>query len=126
SIIITSSINGNRVFSSAGYSVYSTTKAGEVALMKMAALELAQYKIRVNAICPGAIKTNIGKSSHPTADLKEVEVPLKFPEGSHPLEGRAGEPEQVANVMLFLASDDASHVTGTKIYVDGAESLLRG
>ncbi|AFC27693.1 short-chain dehydrogenase/reductase SDR [Paenibacillus mucilaginosus 3016] len=52
SIVITSSINGNRVFSGFGFGAYSTTKAGQVAFMKMAALELAQFKIRVNAVCP--------------------------------------------------------------------------
>ncbi|GAE93453.1 3-oxoacyl-[acyl-carrier protein] reductase [Gracilibacillus boraciitolerans JCM 21714] len=53
SIIITSSVNGNRIFSSFGMSAYSTSKAGQMAFGKMAALELAQYKIRVNIICPG-------------------------------------------------------------------------
>lgn len=59
SVIITSSVNGNRVFSGFGFCAYSASKAGQVAFMKMAALELAQQRIRVNAICPGAIKTNI-------------------------------------------------------------------
>lgn len=71
SILINSSINGNRVFSNIGFSAYSTTKAGQVAFMKMAALELAQYKIRVNAICPGAIKTNIDDNTYPSDDLKK-------------------------------------------------------
>ena len=126
SVIVTSSINGNRVFSNVGFSAYATTKAGQIAFMKMAALELAQYHIRVNAICPGAIETNIGKSTHPTDDLDEVKIPVIYPEGSQPLEHAPGQPEQVAQVMLFLSSDESSHVTGTKIYVDGAESLLRG
>src|SRR5690606_8927608 len=55
SIIITSSINGTRTFTSAGASAYATTKAGQLAFAKMAALELAKHRIRVNAICPGAI-----------------------------------------------------------------------
>ncbi len=63
SIIITSSINGSRKFSSFGMSAYSSSKAAQVAFAKMAALELAQYNIRVNVICPGAIKTNIGEST---------------------------------------------------------------
>src|SRR5690606_14889870 len=63
SIIITSSINGSRKFSSFGMAAYSTSKAGQVAFAKMAALELAQYKIRVNVICPGAIQTNIGENT---------------------------------------------------------------
>lgn len=126
SIIITSSVNGNRVFSNVGFSAYASTKAGQVAFMKMAALELAQYRIRVNAICPGAIETNINKSTHPSDDLDEVKIPVIYPEGNHPLQDAPGQPEQVAQVMLFLGSDDSSHVTGTKIYVDGAESLLQG
>ncbi|MFH5186809.1 SDR family oxidoreductase [Paenibacillus sp. TAB 01] len=126
SIIITSSINGNRVFSNLGFSAYSTTKAGQVAMMKMAALELAQYRIRVNAICPGAIATNIDQSTERTPELEEIEIPVEFPEGDHPLERRPGSAEQVAQLVLFLASGESSHVTGTEVYVDGAESLLRG
>lgn len=127
SIIITSSINGNRVFSGIGFSAYASSKAGQTAFTKMAALELARYGIRVNAVCPGAIDTNIDDNTYPSDDLKEVQIPVQFPEGhEHPLKGKPGTSEQVANVVLFLASDEASHVTGTRIYVDGAESLLRG
>lgn len=126
SIVITSSINGNRVFSGFGFCAYSTSKAGQVAFMQMAALELAQYKIRVNAICPGAIQTNIGQSTHPTPELKKIEIPIQFPEGDQPLEEGPGKPEQVADLVLFLASKESSHITGTSIYIDGAESLLRG
>ncbi|KMM36685.1 SDR family oxidoreductase [Guptibacillus hwajinpoensis] len=124
SIIITSSINGNRTFSNFGMSAYSTSKAGQVAFMKMAALELAQYRIRVNAICPGAIETNIDQSTDKKESVKEIEIPITYPEGSHPLEHKSGSPEQVADVVYFLASDASSHVTGTAMYVDGAESLL--
>ncbi|KKI93492.1 3-ketoacyl-ACP reductase [Bacillus sp. SA1-12] len=124
SIIIASSINGNRTFSNIGMSAYSTSKAGQVAFMKMAALELARYKIRVNAVCPGAIETNIGQNTHHTEQLKKVEIPVDYPEGNQPLEHRPGEPEQVADLVLFLVSDMSSHITGTKVYIDGAESLL--
>ncbi|MEK4877634.1 MULTISPECIES: SDR family oxidoreductase [Paenibacillus] len=126
SIIITSSINGNRVFSNIGASAYSSSKAGQVAFMKMAALELAQYGIRVNAICPGSIDTQIGDNTYKSDELQEVKIPVEFPEGNHPLENAPGKPEQVANLVLFLASDESFHVTGTELYVDGAESLLRG
>lgn len=126
SILINSSINGNRVFSNVGFSAYSTTKAGQVAFMKMAALELAQYKIRVNAICPGAISTNIDDNTYPSEDLKEVQIPVEFPEGDQPLEEGPGRPDQVAKLALFLASNDSDHITGTEIYCDGAESLLHG
>ncbi|MDF9842926.1 MULTISPECIES: SDR family NAD(P)-dependent oxidoreductase [unclassified Paenibacillus] len=126
SILINSSINGNRVFSNIGFSAYSTTKAGQVAFMKMAALELAQYKIRVNAICPGAISTNIDDNTYPSEDLEEVKIPVDFPEGDQPLEEGPGRPDQVAKLALFLASNDSDHITGTEIYCDGAESLLHG
>jgi NAD(P)-dependent dehydrogenase (short-subunit alcohol dehydrogenase family) len=126
SILITSSINGNRTFSGIGFSAYSTTKAGQVAFMKMAALELARYKIRVNAICPGAIETNIDQNTFPSDDLKEVQIPVEFPEGGQPLEKGPGSASQVAKLALFLASDDSDHITGTEIYCDGAESLLHG
>ncbi|EHB67192.1 MULTISPECIES: SDR family NAD(P)-dependent oxidoreductase [Paenibacillus] len=124
SIIITSSINGNRVFTGFGFSAYSTTKAGQVAFMKMAALELARYKIRVNAICPGAIATNIDSSTIAKPELEEVTIPIEYPEGDQPLANGPGQPEQVARLVAFLASDDASHITGTEIYIDGAESLI--
>jgi NAD(P)-dependent dehydrogenase (short-subunit alcohol dehydrogenase family) len=126
SILINSSINGNRVFSNIGFSAYSTTKAGQTAFMKMAALELAQYKIRVNAICPGAIRTNIDDNTYPSEDLKEVQITVEFPDGGEPLEKGPGRPDQVARLALFLASDDSDHITGTEIYCDGAESLLHG
>ncbi|KKO53373.1 SDR family oxidoreductase [Paenibacillus sp. DMB20] len=124
SIIITSSINGNRVYTSFGFSAYSTTKAGQVAFMKMAALELAQFKIRVNAICPGAIATNIDDSTDERPELEEVRIPIEYPEGDQPLAEGPGKPSQVAQLVLFLASDDSSHITGTEVYIDGAESLL--
>jgi NAD(P)-dependent dehydrogenase (short-subunit alcohol dehydrogenase family) len=124
SIIITSSINGNRKFSGFGMSAYATSKAGQVAFMKMAALELARYKIRVNAICPGAIETNINESTMKDPSVKEIEIPVQYPEGSQPLEHKAGSPKQVADLVLYLASDESSHITGTEIYIDGAESLL--
>lgn len=126
SIIITSSMSGNRVFSQAGYAAYSTSKAGQVALMKMAALELAGYQIRVNAVCPGTIETDIGESLHEDEDVKDIEIKVEYPEGNIPLSHQPGRPEQVAEAVLFLASDLSSHVTGTAMVVDGGESLLRG
>ncbi len=124
SIIITSSINGNRMFSNIGMSAYSTSKAGQVAFMKMAALELARYHIRVNAICPGAIDTNIGENTNQKENLKEVSIRVEYPDGNQPLEKKAGSAEQVAELILFLASRKSNHITGTEIFIDGAESLL--
>lgn len=125
SMIITSSVNGNRIFSNFGMAAYSTSKAGQMAFGKMAALELAKYKIRVNIICPGAIQTNIGKNTEKTPELKKIEIPVEYPEGDKPLEHQPGKPEQVADLVAFLASDQSSHITGTEIFIDGAESLLK-
>ncbi|AHV97327.1 SDR family oxidoreductase [Paenibacillus sabinae] len=124
SIIITSSINGNRRFASFGFSPYSTTKAGQVAFAKMAALELAKFKIRVNVVSPGAISTNIDQSTEPTEELESIVIPIEFPEGQQPLADGPGKPEDVANLVSFLASDESSHITGAHIVIDGAESLL--
>ncbi|UFT99099.1 SDR family oxidoreductase [Radiobacillus kanasensis] len=125
SVIITSSINGNRTFSGFGMSAYSSSKAGQMAFGKMAALELAKYHIRVNIICPGAIQTNIGKNTFPEKKaLEKIKIPVEYPEGNQPLEHHAGQPEQVAELVQFLASDASSHITGTEIFIDGAESLL--
>lgn len=124
SVIITSSINGSRKFSGLGMSAYSASKAGQAAFAKMAALELARYKIRVNVICPGAIETSIGENTEHTKQLDKIRIPVVYPEGSQPLEHGPGRPEQVADLVLFLASDRSSHISGTEIYIDGAETLL--
>lgn len=125
SIIITSSINGTRTFKNFGFSAYATTKAGQVGLGKMAAVELAQFKIRVNIVCPGAIETNIDDSTNMEDELlKEIRIPIEYPNGNQPLAGGSGKPEQVADLVHYLASDAASHVTGSVVYVDGIESLL--
>ncbi|MGA9225042.1 MAG: SDR family NAD(P)-dependent oxidoreductase [Mesobacillus sp.] len=125
SIVITSSINGNRIYKNFGMSAYSTSKIGQTGFGKMAALELAQYHIRVNIICPGAIETNIGENTFPQEDnLEKIKIPVEYPEGNQPLEERSGKPEQVADLVYFLASDMSSHITGTEVYIDGAESLL--
>jgi NAD(P)-dependent dehydrogenase (short-subunit alcohol dehydrogenase family) len=123
-IIITSSVNGNRTFSSPGASAYSTSKAGTVAFMKMAALELGRYNIRVNAVCPGAIHTHIAERTY-KRDTEEIEIKMELPEGSPALHHGQGEPIDVADTCLFLASDLSRHVSGVEIYVDGGASLLR-
>lgn len=123
-IVITASINGTRYFANAGATAYAVSKAGQVAFAKMAALELAKHKIRVNVICPGAIETNI-KDNQEKRDLDEIREPVETPEGDIPLtDGKPGTAEQVAELVLFLSSDRASHITGTPIWIDGAQSLL--
>lgn len=125
SIIITSSINGNRTFSGFGMSAYSSSKSGQMAFGKMAALELSNYKIRVNIICPGWIETNIQENTFSEEDnLEKIEIPVEYPEGSQPLDGKPGSPDEVAELVYFLGSDAASHISGTEVFIDGASTLL--
>ena len=124
SILITSSINGTRTFTTAGASAYATTKAGQVAFAQMAALELAKHRIRVNVICPGAIDSEIDDNTS-REDVAEARVPAKYPKGTVPLTGgKPGTAEDVAELVLFLASDSSRHITGTPVWIDGAQSLL--
>ncbi len=126
SIIVTSSVNGNRKFTTAGATAYSATKAAQVAIVKQLAVELGQDHIRVNAVCPGAIKTEIGSRTE-KKDIEHAVPEVHFPEGNIPLtHGKPGTSDEVAQVVLFLASDKSKHVSGADIYVDGAQSLLQG
>jgi NAD(P)-dependent dehydrogenase (short-subunit alcohol dehydrogenase family) len=126
SVIITSSVNGTRMFSNIGASAYATSKAGQVAFAKMMALELAKHRVRVNVICPGAIETEIDDSTE-KRNLDAAKEPVEFPEGEIPLtDGKPGSSEQVAQLVHFLASDASSHISGAQIFIDGAQSLLQG
>ena len=119
SVIVNASINGTRVFSNTGATAYACSKAGVVALTKMTALELARHRIRVNVICPGAISTPIFHKTE-ERNLDEVRQPVEFPEGEVPLTGGSpGDVNDVANLVTFLASDAAKHITGTEIWIDG-------
>lgn len=125
SIIVTSSINGSRLFGLPGYSCYSTSKAGQVAFTKMAAIELARWGIRVNAILPGGVRTTIRERTY-QRNLEPITYGLRLPESWPPLHGRAATPDEIARLVVFLASDDSSFITGAEIVVDAAASLLRG
>ncbi|MEM8535392.1 MAG: SDR family NAD(P)-dependent oxidoreductase [Chloroflexota bacterium] len=126
SIVVTASVNGTRIFSNTGATAYASTKAAQVAFTKMIALELANARVRANVICPGAIETDIDENTE-QRNLNAVREPVTFPEGRIPLsDGKPGSSEQVAQLVLFLASDNASHITGTEVWIDGAESLLQG
>lgn len=126
SVIITSSVNGTRIFSNSGATAYSASKAGQVALGKMLALELAKHRIRVNVVCPGKIATQIEESTV-ERDLEKAREPVIYPQGYIPLMGGPpGIPEQVAALVLFLATDAAFLITGTEVWIDGGESLLQG
>lgn len=123
SIIVTASINGTRVFSNTGATAYASSKAAQVALTKMLALELAPHRVRINVICPGAIETDIEENTEHRG-TEELGVPVEFPKGWHPLRGAPGTSEQVARLVLFLASDASDHITGTEMWIDGGESLI--
>jgi NAD(P)-dependent dehydrogenase (short-subunit alcohol dehydrogenase family) len=126
SVIITSSVNGTRMFSNTGATAYSATKAAQVAMAKMLALELADDHVRVNVICPGAIESQIDENTE-RRNLEHVRPPVEFPEGEIPLTaGKPGTAEQVAQLVLFLASDLSSHISGTEVWIDGAQSLFQG
>ena len=125
-VLVTSSVNGTRVFSNTGATAYSTSKAGQVAMVKMLAVELGQKGIRVNAICPGAIETNIDASTE-QRDTDKVKIPVEYPHGATPLPGESkGTIEQVGRLALFLASDWADHINGEVVYIDAGTSLVTG
>src|SRR5690349_10742369 len=94
---------------------YAASKGGMQMLTKNTAMEVADKGIRVNGIAPGAIATEMNK------DLLEDDQKKKEKEQTIPL--RIGQPEEIAKVALFLASDDASYITGTTIYADGGLTL---
>ena len=116
-MIFTSSITGPRV-TSPGHGHYSASKAGINGFIKAAALEFSGYGITVNGIEPGNILTEGMQAHRSAAFIKNMEdaVPL----------GRLGTPRDIANAALFLASDDASYITGTTIIVDGGQTLPEG
>jgi 3-oxoacyl-[acyl-carrier protein] reductase len=111
SIINTASIAG--LVAIKGSTAYAAAKAGVIAMTRVAALEYGRYNIRVNAICPGAIETPMaervraGVAPNPAA-IKRISV----------LE-RMAQPDEIAKVALFLASDDASFATGAPFIIDG-------
>jgi len=82
-IVVTSSVNGTRVFSNSGATAYSCAKAGQVVMAKMLAPELAPHGIRINAICPGSVTTNIGENTHPR-NRDTVRWPVNFPTVGQP------------------------------------------
>jgi 3-oxoacyl-[acyl-carrier protein] reductase len=116
-MIFTSSITGPRV-TMPGHGHYSASKAGINGFIRAAALEFSAYGITVNGIEPGNIVTEAITRDRSPAYLKSMEdsIPL----------GRLGSPRDVANAALFLASDDASYITGTTIVVDGGQTLPEG
>ncbi|GAA1729174.1 SDR family NAD(P)-dependent oxidoreductase [Isoptericola hypogeus] len=123
-VVVVSSINGTRTFSNSGASAYATSKAGQVAFARMAAVELGPRGVRVNSVCPGAIDTEIDDNTE-QRNTEALGVRAEFPDGQIPLTGqRPGSAAQVADAIAYLVSDAASHVTGTEVFVDGGQSLV--
>jgi 3-oxoacyl-[acyl-carrier protein] reductase len=116
-MLFTSSITGPRV-TNPGHGHYAATKAGINGFIRAAALEFSGYGITVNGVEPGNIMTE-GMRDHRGPEYiasMEAAIPL----------GRLGSPRDVANAFLYLASDDASYVTGTTIIVDGGQLIPEG
>jgi len=103
----------------AGHVNYAASKGGVMMMMKSIAQETAPYRIRVNSISPGAIRTPINRPVWETpeayAQLLKL-IPYK----------RIGEPEDIARAAVWLASDEADYITGTSLYVDGGMTLYPG
>lgn len=116
-MIFTSSVTGPRV-TSPGHGHYSASKAGINGFIKAAGLEFARYAITVNGVEPGNILTEGMQAERSAGFIKAMtdSVPL----------GRLGNPRDVANACLFLASDLAAYITGTTILVDGGQMLPEG
>ncbi|NPD87896.1 MAG: glucose 1-dehydrogenase [Asgard group archaeon] len=117
-IVNVSSVVGLRAFPN--ILSYCVSKAALDHLTRCSALELAPFGIRVNAVNPGVITTNLHKASG--MDEKSYENFLEHSKTTHPL-GRVGEPEEVAELILFLASDKAGWITGETVSIDGGRFL---
>ncbi|MGH8110647.1 MAG: glucose 1-dehydrogenase [Rhodanobacteraceae bacterium] len=116
-IVFTSSVH--QMIPWGGHCNYATTKGGIMQLMESIAQELAPQKIRVNSVCPGAIKTAINHNAWATPAAEqslEKLIPCK----------RVGVPADIARVAAWLASDEADYIYGASIFVDGGMTLFPG
>jgi glucose 1-dehydrogenase len=103
----------------AGHVNYAASKGGVMLLMKSLAQELAPHRIRVNSICPGAIRTPINASAWSTPEaLSQLLTLIPY--------GRIGEPEDIGRAAVWLASDSSDYVNGTSLYIDGGMTLFPG
>jgi NAD(P)-dependent dehydrogenase (short-subunit alcohol dehydrogenase family) len=110
-IVNTSSVSG--LVAMRGFSAYVASKHGVVGLTKTAALEYAKQGIRINAVCPGAIRTPLTENAYAVHPELEASISRRVPMG------RIGTPEEVAEAVVWLCSDAASLVTGHAMVVDG-------
>lgn len=116
-IVNVSSVTGTRAFP--GVLAYCVSKAGVDQLTRCAALELAKKGIRVNAVNPGVVETNLHKRGG--MGLEDYERFLANAANTHPL-GRAGHPSEVAELIYFLASEKAGWITGVTYSIDGGRA----
>jgi len=116
SIVNNASVMG--LFGDGGHSAYVASKHGVVGLTKTVAIQYAQAGIRINAVCPGVIRTPIVAQSF--AGLPDLEATMI---GKQPM-NRYGEPEEVAKAVVWLCSDEASFVTGHPLPVDGGFACI--
>jgi len=114
-IVNTASIAGLRAFG--GYGTYGAAKGGVVQLTKALAVEVARAGVRVNCVCPGIIDTAMLDQGVAQMGLDKTAF-VQLAGAAHPM-GRIGRPDEVAAAILFLASDDASFITGIALSVDG-------
>ena len=121
-IVNVSSVTGTRAFP--GVLAYCVSKAGIDQLTRCVALEMAARSVRVNAVNPGVVETNLHKRGGMSSD--DYEKFLANAANTHPI-GRAGQPEEVAELICFLASDKAKWITGVTYAIDGgrAETCAR-
>ncbi|KAA3619490.1 MAG: SDR family NAD(P)-dependent oxidoreductase [Calditrichaeota bacterium] len=117
-IINVSSVVGTRSFP--GILSYSVSKSALDQLTRCAAMELAPKKIRVNAVNPGVVVTNLHRRSG--MDEKSYAAFLEHSKTTHPI-GRVGEPNDIAHAILYLAADEAGWVTGVTLNIDGGRHL---
>jgi glucose 1-dehydrogenase len=103
----------------AGHANYATSKGGIRMLMQSMAQEYGREKIRVNSICPGAIKTPINKSAWETPEAYNNLMSL-IPYN------RIGVPEDIGKLAVFLASDDSDYITGASMFIDGGMTVFEG
>jgi len=115
-IINVSSDAGLKAYQGFNADAYSASKAALNLLTKTWALQYAQDKIRVNAVCPGVVDTDM------TVPFVKTEKDREFVNADHPI-GRMGLPEEVGRAILFLASEDSAWTTGAVLAVDGGESI---
>ncbi|WP_166294398.1 SDR family NAD(P)-dependent oxidoreductase [Bradyrhizobium sp. 2S1] len=114
SIILNGSVIS--VLGNPGYSAYAASKAGVRAMARVMASELSPRNIRVNVVAPGAVRTPIWGAAIATPEAEKV---FEARIGKTTPLGRIGEPDHISKTVLFLASDDAAHVQGQELFIDG-------